>query len=288
MSVNIPPNPNVSTFNNLYWITDDTPLTESIANKLYLKFPVAQGTENLQTTNVQGTLTCNSTAIFNDPTTFNDDVSITTGKDLFLYDNQAIPTSSILRQDTGSLTIANNTINGSISLETTNGSGTTTTSLQLNKTKGATFTTDTYVEDSVFVLRDNAATTIQVYITYVAGQQNNFNLAPSTLNPTTFFTSYLDPAFTPITPLTISNTGISLQGTAPITFPDNTIQNSAFTGGTAGSYTNTNMTIDANGKISAISSGSGGATPTLAQVLTAGNDANGNFITRNCSYNISR
>lgn len=32
-------------------------------------------------------------------------------------------------------------------------------------------------------------------------------------------------------------------------------QTSAYTGGTAGTYTNTNMTIDANGKISAISSG---------------------------------
>jgi hypothetical protein len=60
MSVNIPPNPNVSTFNNLYWITSDVALTEEIANKRYLRFPVAQGTENLQTTNVNGLLTCNS------------------------------------------------------------------------------------------------------------------------------------------------------------------------------------------------------------------------------------
>jgi hypothetical protein len=40
-----------------------------------------------------------------------------------------------------------------------------------------------------------------------------------------------------------------------IRFPDNKVQNSAFTGGTAGTYTNTNMTIDANGRISAISNG---------------------------------
>ena len=44
-----------------------------------------------------------------------------------------------------------------------------------------------------------------------------------------------------------------LRGT--LTFPDNKVQNSAFTGGTAGTYTNTNMTIDANGRISAISNG---------------------------------
>jgi hypothetical protein len=40
-----------------------------------------------------------------------------------------------------------------------------------------------------------------------------------------------------------------------IKYPNNTIQNSAFTGGPAGSYTNSNITLDSNGKISAISSG---------------------------------
>lgn len=40
-----------------------------------------------------------------------------------------------------------------------------------------------------------------------------------------------------------------------IVFPNSTVQNSAFTGGTPGPYTNTNMTIDANGKISSIASG---------------------------------
>ena len=40
-----------------------------------------------------------------------------------------------------------------------------------------------------------------------------------------------------------------------IEYPDLTIQESAYTGGTAGTYTSTNITLDANGKISAISSG---------------------------------
>jgi hypothetical protein len=64
MSVNNPPEPNVSTFNNLYWITSDIGLTQASGDLRYLKFPVAQGTENLQATNIQGALTCNSTANF--------------------------------------------------------------------------------------------------------------------------------------------------------------------------------------------------------------------------------
>jgi hypothetical protein len=44
------------------------------------------------------------------------------------------------------------------------------------------------------------------------------------------------------------------------TFPDNTTQTTAYTGAKAlaGSYTNTNMTIDANGKITALANGSAG------------------------------
>jgi len=117
MSVNQPPNPNVATFNNLYWISADTGLTTATGDLRYLKWPVAQGTENLQTTNVNGVLTCNDDLVINNQT---------------------------------------------------------------------------------------------LEIDGVAGQ---------------------------------------------IRYADNKVQNTAYTGGTAGAYTNTNMTIDANGKISAISNG---------------------------------
>jgi hypothetical protein len=52
MSSQLPPDPNVSTFNNLYWITGDTALTKSQADKLYLKYPNAQGNETLKDINV--------------------------------------------------------------------------------------------------------------------------------------------------------------------------------------------------------------------------------------------
>jgi hypothetical protein len=65
MSVNIPPNPNVSTFNNLYWTQADDALTTGEADLRYLKFPIAQGTENLAAINVNGVATFNSTMIGN-------------------------------------------------------------------------------------------------------------------------------------------------------------------------------------------------------------------------------
>jgi hypothetical protein len=63
MSVNTPPNPNVDTFNNLYWIDADTALTYAEASKKFLKFPIAQGTETLQKTTVNGDFTLNNTKI---------------------------------------------------------------------------------------------------------------------------------------------------------------------------------------------------------------------------------
>jgi len=54
----------------------------------------------------------------------------------------------------------------------------------------------------------------------------------------------------------VNNKSLDIDGAlGQIRYADNKVQNTAYTGGTAGTYTNTNMTIDANGKISAISNG---------------------------------
>jgi hypothetical protein len=91
MSVNTPPEPNVATFNNLYWITDEAGLTVAEANKKYLKFPVAQGTENLQAINVNGTATFNS--------------DINCRNELFLQDNTDPAKNTFLRQFNNDLTV---------------------------------------------------------------------------------------------------------------------------------------------------------------------------------------
>ena len=84
MSVNIPPDPNVNTFNNLYWIQGDVPLTTAEGDLRYLKFPVAQGTENLQAINVNGI------ANFNDDITVANSTTMTLNGSVILNANMAV------------------------------------------------------------------------------------------------------------------------------------------------------------------------------------------------------
>jgi hypothetical protein len=64
-----------------------------------------------------------------------------------------------------------------------------------------------------------------------------------------------------------------------ITFPGGTVQTSSYTGLTsAGSYTSANLTIDSNGKITAISNGSGGGGGGGSNYFPSGIDVCGNGI----------
>lgn len=67
-----PPTETLPIFDPSVFIQNDIPLTAEIADLRYLKFPYAQGTENLQTTNVNGVLTINNqNLIITDGTTTN-------------------------------------------------------------------------------------------------------------------------------------------------------------------------------------------------------------------------
>lgn len=61
-----PPTENLPIFDKLVFSQADASITQSQADKRYLRYPNAQGTENLSTTNINGVLTAKSTSNFND------------------------------------------------------------------------------------------------------------------------------------------------------------------------------------------------------------------------------
>lgn len=65
-----PPTENLAIFEPSVFNSGDEPLTYNEAAKKFLKYPYAQGTENLQDTNVNGVLTANSDVILNNSASF--------------------------------------------------------------------------------------------------------------------------------------------------------------------------------------------------------------------------
>ena len=64
-----PPTENLPIFDPTVFATEDVGLTKSEGDKRYLRFPNAQGEENLQAINVNGVATFNAAANFNQPIT---------------------------------------------------------------------------------------------------------------------------------------------------------------------------------------------------------------------------
>ena len=64
-----PPTQDSAIFNPLFFVSGQEGLTLNEAKKFFLQYPDAQGTENLETTNVDGVLTANDQAFFNDKIT---------------------------------------------------------------------------------------------------------------------------------------------------------------------------------------------------------------------------
>ena len=69
------PTQNLAIFDPSVFVQNDEPLTITTGSKYFLRYQNAQGTENLQTTNVNGVLTANSTANFKRPLSMNDTTS---------------------------------------------------------------------------------------------------------------------------------------------------------------------------------------------------------------------
>jgi hypothetical protein len=116
----------------------------------------------------------------------------------------------------------------------------------------------------------------------------NFNEAFFASNTQTITLAYANATYlkrigiaTSVASTTTFNGDVGITGNltlTKITYSNATSQITAYTGGTAGTYTTANITLDANGKISSIANGS---TPTLANVLIAGNSAGATSINMN-------
>jgi hypothetical protein len=96
-----PPIENLPIFDSLMFKTGDEFITQRQGDKRYLRYPNAQGTENLQTVNISGTLTASGNAIFNNDLTSNDIFEIkdattsATGKVIFNIESTGVPLSRL-------------------------------------------------------------------------------------------------------------------------------------------------------------------------------------------------
>jgi hypothetical protein len=190
--------------------------------------------------------------------------------------------NSKIDQDGIDLRITNNTIaSGMIKFDASISGQPPSTIFQINSngTGDSIFSKNLYIEDSVLVLRDNGAPTTQTNITQTANVLQFSNLATASSTPQITFVEYLvdaDPVAVPpvvasfITPLTIKNTGITLAGASPITFPDTTIQQTAYIPPTttANTYNYPSaIQINNKGQVLSITSGSAPTETTYTQVF---------------------
>ena len=97
MAQYLPPTENVPIFDTLNFNDGNTPLTYNTAIKYFLRYPYAQGTENLQITNVNGLLTANAGIKANTIGT----ISLGTVVNLFTDGIVGTPETAVLNIGTG-------------------------------------------------------------------------------------------------------------------------------------------------------------------------------------------
>lgn len=238
-----PPTENLAIFDPSVFTTADIPLTSAEADKRYLKFPNAQGTENLATTNINGLLTTNGDVIFaslNPPTS-----------------NATQPASNDSSTKMPTTAWIQGAISGS-SLLPLNNTWTGTNDFSNNVSIGSAGTSNlsptltTYKTN--LILGTGGQGQLDVECPINVGGFGSINLLNADIQMTD--DSIINQLGTRTIPNVLYSTNI-LNGSHIQYNSDNTQQTSAFTGAgsSAGSYTSTNMTLDSNGKITAISNG---------------------------------
>jgi hypothetical protein len=284
-----PPTENLPIFDPSVFTSGDEVLTYNVALKNFLKYPNAQGTENLQAINVNGIAqfntnvsiggagTANLTPIFN---TNKADLTIGSGGNgnmdiecpvniggfgsLNLLTAPLNLNANANIQQTGATTL--NNLNSTLITSSLGGSNNSTLAVRDSVSSKDIL----FIPNSLLGGYNPATDAGNQTIVANAGSINGSTLELTNwsstnssvkISPTAVLMGAGGASITPTSSVLCN--GSSVVVAPSITFPDSRVQNSAFTGAGAltGSYTNTNMTIDANGKITALSNGSTGTTP---------------------------
>ena len=137
----IPPLENLPIFDKVVFLTGDEFITIKQADKRYLRYPNAQGTENLQTTNINGVLTVNSTSNFKrnllmNDTTLASNRTITSSFYNFYNSgsNGTLTQNGTLYNNAGAMYMQNTTNGGNINFVLNDTGGTQNFPLQLLST----------------------------------------------------------------------------------------------------------------------------------------------------------
>lgn len=236
MSIYSPPTQNVAIFDTELFNASDNTITQGQADKRYLRFPVAQGNETLQAVDVNGVATFKNN-IIQTGTSFNI--------------SQTIPTSNTAPNILKPTLVKSNwgrTLSDATLTITDDASGSNIRFFP--NLPGANYNFLVQTGDSGIVGSSTTAANSTLVATVFGASANN----GMRINTTSTTIGYGSSTTTATNAIVWDATGVRVRPS--LTYPNNTVQDSAFTGlTTAASYTNTNMTVDANGKITAISSG---------------------------------
>lgn len=274
MSAYPPPNQDLPIFNPVEWDRPNIPLTINDAKEFFLEYPNAQGSENLQTIVVNGGSTFNDTASFNDLVEIDQPTSTLNALNV-VSDNPGVSITATARTNPNLAGLLN--INGSSSVAKENpivvdGDSVLSTSIYgTNDTGGLTLTTKSATTGSGMRIAPTENTSYGELAIATSGANTGKISFPDGTEQTTAFTG-AGQGETLADVLTSGNSA----GANTIDMNNNQVSNASSisfgvggaggsqtksytgAGASAGVYSNTNITIDADGQITSISNGTAG------------------------------